>query len=177
MKTLETDRLILRDWCMEDAADMLEFYSDPKIWPRAGGCVLTDITQCEQCIRDYAAAQEAWAVVLKETQKPIGSIFLEDIGRHSGYREMEFVLSRTHQNQGYMTEAVERVLEYAFTDLALEVVAVCHYPDNVQSRRVIEKCGFTYEGTLRGYSKNGQDSVRYSMTKEEWLRKTQETVG
>ncbi|MBU3811882.1 MAG: GNAT family N-acetyltransferase [Candidatus Niameybacter stercoravium] len=48
------------------------------------------------------------------------------------------------------------------------VVAVCHYPSNIKSKRVIEKCGFTYEGTLRGYSRNLEDSVRYSMTKEEW---------
>lgn len=177
MKTLETNRLILRDWKEAEAADMLEFYSDPAIWPRAGGCVLTDIAQCEQCIQDYAAAQETWAVVLKETGQPIGSIFLEDIGRHPGYREMEFVLSGAYHGRGYMTEAVKRVLEYAFGALNLEVVAACHYPDNVQSRRVIEKCGFTYEGTLRRYSKNGQDSVRYSITKEEWPTKKQETVG
>ena len=148
---------------------MLEFYRDPEIWPKAGGCVLTDIAQCEQCIQDYAAAQETWAVVLKETQKPIGSVFLEDIGRYPEYREMEFVLSSIYHNHGYMTEAVQRVLQFVFEAEGLSVVAVCHYPDNVQSRRVIEKCGFTYEGTLRRYSKNGKDSVRYSMTREEWM--------
>lgn len=169
MKTLETDRLVLRDWQFNEAADMLEFYSDTEIWPRAGGCVLTDIVQCQQCIQDYAAAQETWAVVLKETQKPIGSVFLEDIGRYPGYKELEFVLSGAYHNQGYMTEAVKRVLQYAFEILKLEVVAVCHYPDNVSSKRVIEKCGFTYEGTLRRYSKNGQDSVRYSMTNDDWF--------
>ena len=169
MKTLETDRLILRDWKEAEAADMLEFYSDPEIWPRAGGQVFTELGQCERCIQDYAAAQETWAVVLKETGQPIGSIFLEDIGRYPEYRELEFVLSGAYHGRGYMTEAVKRVLEYAFEALNLEVVAACHYPDNVQSRRVIEKCGFTYEGTLRGYSKNKQDSVRYSITKEEWF--------
>lgn len=177
MKTLETDRLILRDWKLEEAADMLAFYSDPTIWPRAGGVAITSLEDCRQCIRAYEAAQEVWAVVLKETQWPIGSVFLEDIGRHPGYREMEFVLSGVYHNRGYMTEAVKRVLEYAFEELKLEVVAACHYPDNIQSQRVIAKCGFTYEGILRGYSKNGQDSVRYSMTKEEWLTRKQETVG
>ncbi|WP_240268569.1 GNAT family N-acetyltransferase [Paenibacillus timonensis] len=44
----------------------------------------------------------------------------------------------------------------------------CHYPDNPKSKRVIEKCSFTYEGTLRKYSRNLKDSVRYSMTREEW---------
>ena len=169
MKTLETERLLLRDWKPEEAADMLEFYRDPDIWPRAGGQVFTALDQCEQCIQDYAAAQETWAVVLKETGQPIGSIFLEDIGRYPGYREMEFVLSGAYHGRGYMTEAVKQVLEYAFETLKLEVVAACHYPDNVQSRQVLEKCGFRYEGTLRRYSKNGKDSVRYSVTKEDWF--------
>lgn len=169
MKTLETRRLILRDWKDDEAADMLAFYRDPEVWPRAGGCVVTDMEGCRRCIRAYEAAQEVWAVVLKETQRPIGSIFLEDIGRHSGYRELEFVLSRPCQNRGYMTEAVRQVLEYAFGELELEAVAACHYPDNIQSRWVLAKCGFRYEGTLRKYSKNGKDSVRYSITKEDWF--------
>jgi RimJ/RimL family protein N-acetyltransferase len=81
---------------------------------------------------------------------------------------MEYVISNTYQNKGYATEAVKCVLKCAFTELDLLVVAVCHYPLNIKSKRVIEKCGFTYEGTLRKYSKNLTDSVRYSMTKEEW---------
>ena len=168
MKTLETERLVLRDWKADEAGEMFSFYKEPEIWPRAGGSVFSTLEECEQCIMCYADAQEVWALELKETGKPIGSIFLEDIGRNVGYREMEFVLSGRYHNCGYMTEAVKRVLAYAFEELAVDVVAVCHYPDNLQSKRVIEKCGFIYEGTLRKYSKNGMDSVRYSMTKAEW---------
>lgn len=176
MKTLTTERLILRDWRIEDAADMLAFYRDPEIWPRAGGCVVSDLAVCRQCIRDYGEAQEVWAVVLQGSGRAVGSIFLEDIGRHRDYRELEFVLSGDCHNRGYMTEAVRRVLRFAFTELGLEIVAACHYPDNVQSRRVLEKCGFSYEGTLRKYSKNGKDSVRYSITKEEWLKNQEAAV-
>jgi RimJ/RimL family protein N-acetyltransferase len=73
-----------------------------------------------------------------------------------------------YQNKGYATEAVKCMLKYAFTELDLLVVAVCHYSSNLKSKRVIEKCGFTYEGTLRKYSRNLTDSVRYSMIKDEW---------
>ena len=169
MKTLETERLTLRDWRMEDAADMLAFYGDPVIWPKAGGFVFPDLDACRRCIRDYEEAQEVWAVTLKDSGRAVGSIFLEDIGRHGGYRELEFVLSGEYHNRGYMTEAVQVVLQFAFLELGLEIVAACHYPENLPSRRVLEKCGFSYEGTLRKYSKNGKDSVRYSITKEEWF--------
>ena len=168
MKTLMTERLILRDWQPEDATDMLAFYGDPEIWPKAGGVVFPDLDACRRCIQDYEKAQEVWAVTLKNSGRAVGSIFLEDIGRHPGYRELEFVLSGEYHNRGYMTEAVRRVLQFSFLELGLEIVAAGHYPENLPSRRVLEKCGFTYEGTLRKYSKNGKDSVRYSITKEEW---------
>lgn len=101
LKTLETERLILREWRESDVFDLHEFSKSPDVM-MAG--------------------------------------------------------AKVH----------DRILKYAFGELDLMVVAVCHYPLNVKSKRVIEKCGFTYEGTLRKYSKNLSDSVRYSMTKEEW---------
>ena len=75
-----------------------------------------------------------------------------------------------------MTEAVKRVLQYAFEDLELDLVSVFHYPSNRRSQRVIEKCGFKYEGTLRLSSTlfNGSvhDDVCYSITREEYTRST-----
>lgn len=168
MKTLETERLILREWQENNVADMYEFYKSPNIGPRAGGKIHENIDDSLECIRLLIKNQEDWAIVLKENNKPIGSIGLYDINRHEQYKELEYVLSEDYQNKGYATEAVKRVLEYSFSELDLMIVAVCHYPFNVQSKRVIEKCGFTYEGTLRKYSKNLCDSVRYSMTKAEW---------
>ena len=115
-------------------------------------------------------SDKSWAMVLKENNKAIGAMFLCDTNRHISYKEMEYVLSEDYHNKGYMTEAVKCMLEYAFSELNLLIVAICHYPSNIESKRVIEKCGFTYEGTLRKYSKNLEDSVRYSMTKEEWKK-------
>ncbi len=167
MKTLEAERLILREWQESDAVDMYEFRKSADI-ANAGWKIHENIDESLEYIHSSIKYQEAWAVVLKENTMVIGEICLLDINRHDLYREMEYVISEDCQNKGYATEAVKRVLEYAFTELDLLVVAVCHYPFNVKSKRVIEKCGFTYEGTLRKYSKNLTDSIRYSMTREEW---------
>lgn len=71
-----------------------------------------------------------------------------------------------------MTEAAQAVLRYAFETLCLEMVTVYHYPSNSRSSRVIEKCGFHYEGTLRrGTTRfDGQvlDNVCYSLLREEY---------
>jgi putative acetyltransferase len=168
MKTLETDRLFLREWQIEDASEMLEIYKNPNVILRAGGKVHENLEESLSCIKLLKENQEDWAIVLKESNKVIGNIGLYDINRNNKYKELEFILSESYHNQGYMTEAVKSVLKYAFCDLNLLVVAACHYPYNIQSKRVIEKCGFKYEGTLRKFSKNMCDSVRYSITRVEW---------
>lgn len=167
MKTLETERLILREWRESDVFDLHEFSKSPDVM-MAGAKVHESIDESLECIKLFIQSQEIWSIVLKKDNKAIGWIGLYDTNRHNKYKEIEFVLSEDYQNKGYATEAVKRILKYAFGELDLMVVAVCHYPLNVKSKRVIEKCGFTYEGTLRKYSKNLSDSVRYSMTKEEW---------
>lgn len=55
--------------------------------------------------------------------------------------------------QGYITAAVRAVLRYAFDDLDLHRVEAACQPDNVASRRVLEKAGFTQEGSARAYLK------------------------
>jgi ribosomal-protein-alanine N-acetyltransferase len=62
-----------------------------------------------------------------------------------------------HAGHGYTTAAVRAVVRYAFEDLDLHRVEAACQPDNIASRRVLEKCGFTQEGIARAYLKiNGQ---------------------
>jgi len=69
---------------------------------------------------------------------------------------------------------VKSVLEYAFEEMKLKMVTVYHFPFNHRSRRVIEKTGFHYEGTLRYSMKllDGRitDDVCYSMSEDEYYR-------
>jgi putative acetyltransferase len=83
-----------------------------------------------------------------------------------------YVLAEPYWGRGYMTEAVERVLAHCFSELGLDLVSVYHFPFNNRSRRVIEKAGFVYEGTLRKastiYDGSVYDDVCYSMTRDEY---------
>lgn len=60
------------------------------------------------------------------------------------------------------------MLTYAFVELDLLVVAAAIRSANIKLKRFIEKCGFTYEGTLRMYGHELSDCLRYSMTRDEW---------
>lgn len=71
-----------------------------------------------------------------------------------------------------MPEAARAAIQFAFEEMDIQVLSVYHYPFNLRSKRVIEKCGFTFEGTLRCgsvvYDGKINDDVCYSMTRREY---------
>ena len=74
-----------------------------------------------------------------------------------------------------MSEAVSAVLYVGFVNMHLEIITCGHYPKNDQSRKVIEKNGFKYEGLIRHHSRlyTGEimDLCQYSITREEYIQK------
>ena len=91
----------------------------------------------------------------------------------NGSWEIGYHTVKAMTGRGYATEAVRAFLPVMMERLSLsEVDGICD-ANNIASRRVLEKCGFTYEGTLRReYSRfDGQvlDSCMYSITYDEWL--------
>ena len=67
------------------------------------------------------------------------------------FAEIEYCISPSYQNRGYATEATKAVINFGFDKIGLHKVQICTKTINKASKRVIEKCGFTYEGTLRDY--------------------------
>ena len=59
-------------------------------------------------------------------------------------KEIGYVLSKAYWGRGIMPEAVNAVMGYCFDTLKLDALTAGHFTDNAQSRRVIEKCGFTF---------------------------------
>jgi putative acetyltransferase len=85
--------------------------------------------------------------------------------------ELGYALAEEHWGKGFMTEAVEAAIRYGFSELELSMIAIYRDPRNQRSGRVIDKSGFTYEGTLRRahtvYNGEVRDVACYSMTREE----------
>ena len=71
---LETERLILRPWCDDDAPDLYIYASDSDIGPPAGWPPHTSVENSREIIRTVLSAPDTFAVCLKENGKPIGSI-------------------------------------------------------------------------------------------------------
>ncbi len=174
MKTIETERLTLRPWQETDVDDMFEYARDPEVGPNAGWPPHASREVSAQIIRKFIEQGDVWAIVWKETGKVIGSVGLHTDQRRPGVncKMLGYVLSRDYWGRGLMTEAAGAAIRYAFDELKLDLLSVCHFPHNSRSRRVIEKCGFQYEGVFRMAWKFDEstavDDVSYSMLRSEY---------
>lgn len=174
MKTLETNRLILRSFRESDAEDFFTYASLPDVGPNAGWKPHENIQESRKILRGFLEEDQVWALEDKISQKVIGSLGLEESAGRSNpkTRMLGYCLSPAFWGKGLMPEAVRRVLRFAFEEMDLDLVWVTHYPFNHRSKRVIEKLGFVYEGTLRQavrrYDGVVLDRMSYSMTREEW---------
>ena len=175
MKTLETERLILRSWLLEDLDDLYEYAKNPNVGSMQGWKPHLSKDESLITLKSFIEDDDRWAIVLKENNKVIGSVRLcpdENRGKYFA-KYIHYVLSSDYWGNGYMTEAVKRVIKYAFEEVNVDLLSVFHYPHNIRSKRVIEKCGFQYETTIKQGHKiyDGQvfDTVCYSMLKSDYF--------
>ena len=172
--TLETDRLILRMWTKKDAPQLFENAKDTDVGPHAGWKPHASVSESKQIIDMLFRANATWAIVEKETGRVVGSIGLEPDRYRPGVesREMGYSLAKACWGRGYMTEAARRLIRYSFEELRLDVLMIRTGEANLRSQRVIEKCGFQYEGVLRRAYKMYDGAIReikcYSMLAEEY---------
>ena len=153
MATFETPRLLLRPWREEDAEALYKYAKDPAVGPIAGWPPHTSVGNSLEIIRTILAAPETYAVVLKQTGEPVGSIgIMFGNTTHSAAiaddeAEIGYWIGVPYWGQGLIPEAVRRLLHHCFEDLDLQAVWCGYYDGNVRSKRVQEKCGFRFDHT------------------------------
>lgn len=171
---VETERLILRNFRQEDLNDFYEYARNPAVGPNAGWKPHESIEESQHILDCFIKDDEVMAITDKESGKLIGSIGLHKDNKRSFSKTnmVGYVLTEPYWGRGLMTEAVKAVIDYAFTKTEVELLSISHFSFNNRSRRVIEKCGFRYEGLMRKvsviYDGSVQDEACYSLLKEEW---------
>ena len=179
MQTLFSRRLILRPFTERDADDLYRYAADPNVGPCAGWKPHENREESLEIIQMFLRDGNVWAIEQQSDHRVVGSLGLHsDKWRNDpDTRMFGYVLAPDCWGRGYMSEAVGRAMEHCFLDLNLRLLSVSHYTFNNRSRRVIEKCGFVYEGTLRQaflrYDGERFDEAIYSITKDEWLARRQ----
>lgn len=175
MERLETPRLILRRWKTTDVGDLFDIMRSPTVL-MGGWESHSDINMSVEVLKEYVESDERWAVELKSNGKVIGSVRVyPDTNRGKFYaKSINYVLSEEYRGNGYMTEAVKRMIKYLFEEMNVDLISAFHYPDNIKSKKVLENCGFEYEITMENgsqrYDGHVFDAVCYSILKSDYER-------
>ncbi len=147
----ETKRLILRPWQEVDADILYQYAKDPDVGPIAGWPVHTSVENSREIIQNVLSSEGTYAVVLKTTEEPIGSISVmqnANIPTAEGECELGYWLGKPYWGQGLIPEAAEALIQYCFEELNMHLIWSGYYDGNEKSRRVLEKCGFVYHHTV-----------------------------
>lgn len=175
-KTLETPRLLLRPFRMEDAELMYQNWAkDPKVtryltWPAHSSlditkAVLADWTQAYSQMDWYQ-----WAIVDRALEQPVGSISVVSHNDKAELAHIGYCLGRRWWGQGIMTEALQAVMDFLFEEVGMNRLESRHDPRNPGSGKVMMKCGMKFEGLLRQSDWNNQgicDACWYGLIREE----------
>lgn len=148
---LETERLILRAWKITDLDNFFEYASVNGVGEKAGWEHHKSKDESLEILKMFIDEKKVFAIVLKENQKVIGSIGIEECSQDLDKnlenllgRELGYVLSKDYWNKGIMTEAVSKVIEYCFKILKLNYLIATCFNYNVASKRVLEKLNFKF---------------------------------
>lgn len=172
--TLETDRLELIQLNQTHAPHLFKQFSDPKVLRYYGMDPLKTMEQAEKMIENmnngYTEKRSMrWGIQLKETGEFAGTIGLNNLQLWSRKCEVGYDLYTDYWGKGYVSEALQEVLNYCFNELELSRVGAVTFPDNEASWKLLLKAGFEKEGLLSNYIFQGgenHDAFVFSITKE-----------
>lgn len=174
---LETERLILRKTQMDDALPMFRNWaSDPDVtkfltWPPHSSVEIT-----AKLLKLWIAELEKpnfyqWMIVLKEIDQPIGTISVVRHRDEIAEAEIGYCMGKAWWHRGIMSEALNAVMDYLFTEVGMNRVMAKHDINNSHSGGVMRKCGMTCEGTHRASDRNNQgicDTAVYAILRRDW---------
>jgi ribosomal-protein-alanine N-acetyltransferase len=147
---IETERLILRPFEQSDLDDFYEYARVDGVGEMAGWKHHENKEKSQSILDLFITEDKTFAIVLKENNKVIGSLGVEEYGMEQALseffdyqgREIGYVLSKDYWGKGLMPEAVKAVIDYLFNVQKLDFLTCGYYEFNNQSKKVQEKCGF-----------------------------------
>lgn len=174
---LKTERTLLVPWEEKYAERLYELAKDERVGPVAGWPVHKDVDNSREVIRNILSKEGTFAVVLRgdsEADKTdacsfriedpdnntyvfrkediigsAGTVFGEDssLNLPMWQGEIGYWLGYDYWGKGLMTEVVRELIRFGFEDIGLNTIWCGYFEGNERSKRVQEKCGFTYHHT------------------------------
>lgn len=183
---LTTERLVLRQVQHADAPAVLLSFGDPVV-QLYNGPVL-DLNGVHDLIANEVRAgyekkeSVVWGVTAREKDVVMGMIGLWNWDKYHRRVMLGYDLARVYWGNGFATEGLTAVLTFAFGSAQMNLNRVDAYTiaDNHRSVRLLERLGFTREGTRHGFSWEDDgtfhDSAIYGLLRHEWPQATAKGV-
>ncbi|MGP4039751.1 GNAT family N-acetyltransferase [Gracilibacillus sp. D59] len=165
---LNTERLHLKRMTTDDAASLFTIWSDPKVTEFMNISNFTTQNQAEEMISfldQLAQDQKAirFTIIEKKTNEIIGSCGYNSLDFDNEKTDIGYEIARDHWGKGYAPEAISSLIQYAFNTLHFHRIEAKVEPENINSIKVLDKLGFTFEGTLRQCEKSKDRFINLNM--------------
>lgn len=152
---IETERLHLRPIALADDKALFFHRTDPDMNRYIDRKRPDDLEEVRQFIQKIMTAVDEnksifWVISLQHTTALIGTICLWNLEPESASAEVGYALHPDFQGNGYMQEALEKVIEYGFLTLQAKVIKAVVHPQNLPSGRLLERNGFVQTGEEEG---------------------------
>ena len=167
---IETERLLLRKYALEDADEQLRILSDPEFLRRIGphfprptrDKVLIGLGRIDEHWKQLGYGQ--WALELKGEGRIVGHCGLRRLVETDEV-ELFYGADPAYWGRGLVTEAARAALRYGFGRMGFARVMAVTDKDNEWSRRVMERCGLRYERDAVYFD---LPVVYYAINREDW---------
>lgn len=176
-RTLETPRLILRRFCMDDAQALFENgANDPAVTEFLTWQPHANVDETRALLAEWVCNYDRpdfylWAIVPKDGGAPIGSIAVVNSDERVASAHVGYCIGRPWWRQGITSEALAAVMDELFEQARFLRIESRHDPNNPHSGMVMQKCGMCREGLLRSADRSNRgicDAVYYGLLKSDY---------
>jgi ribosomal-protein-alanine N-acetyltransferase len=152
--TLETERCHLRAFIPDDIPAMFQLMSNAQVTRYLGRHPIASVDEAAQRVENFingfgTQTHLVWAIVCKETGAFLGNGTLWHLIPEHDRAELGYILAPEAWGKGIATEVCQAIVQFGFTTMGLHSIEAQIDPENMGSRRVLEKLGFVQEGYYR----------------------------
>lgn len=149
---LDTTRLLLKNIDRIDRSFIFNQFSDQVISQYLFDAEpMRDMGEADQLIDFYMKpeprSQHRWIIIQKSDGDKIGTCGFHCWNKETGSVEIGYDLDRNYWGNGYMVEALTRIIEFAKCEMGVKVISACIYTENQKSIHLVEKLGFVLSGS------------------------------
>lgn len=154
-KWIESEKIILRTYRLNDWREIIKYMSEPEVWRYLDEVPFDEKTARQfigynveqQTIRDGFA--DHIPIVLKPNLGIIGHLFLQKVYRLGPVMEAGVMIDPKHQGKGYGTEALRNLIKYAFEEMNVHRIEASCDARNASAVKMLEKAGMSREGICK----------------------------